>query len=200
MHQLLTTMGYDLELDKFYAEALKSFGHYERPVVDLQEGEKSFKEAIDEIKAEKLKQNTEASKASLSTSNSTVTPVAAQVVDQSNNLPQVDEEEDLIKDDQPEENVTSNEDNDTQSVTATNYNFSQGTFSIDGIGQFNVTVSNNKANLEINGKQLKNVVYEPIDDVLGAEENCSRSFIFRQNKKDGISIQLTIENFSNKAA
>ena len=71
-------------------------------------------------------------------------------------------------------------------------------FSSAGLGQFEISVSDNVPTVTINGEELKNISYEVHVDEKNSN-GTAHSFILSQPGKNALCIQLTVENLSKAA-
>lgn len=70
-----------------------------------------------------------------------------------------------------------------------------GIFNVEGVGAVELSISDNKPSMKVNGSEIKGLTYQPIINREDNESTGSQTFSISQNKKNGVSIQVTIENF-----
>jgi len=85
-----------------------------------------------------------------------------------------------------------------QNATATSYSFSKSYIEIEGMGRFAVNVTNDTAELLVNGKAIDGVQYMPIANQDPKKFANVHSFAFQEPKHKGLNIQIIITNFSRK--
>jgi predicted nucleotidyltransferase len=71
-------------------------------------------------------------------------------------------------------------------------------FSSEGVGLFEISVTDNIPTVTINGREIENMSYEPIVDS-GNANGTTHSFVLSQPGKNALCIQLTVENLSKAA-
>ncbi len=76
--------------------------------------------------------------------------------------------------------------------------FLAGTFTVTGYGTLEISVTDNIPTVTVNGKTIANMSYTPVLN-RESENGVAQSFILSQPGKNGFNIQLTIENFSQAA-
>lgn len=74
-------------------------------------------------------------------------------------------------------------------------NLISGMFNLEGVGAVELNISDNKPSMKVNGAEIKGLCYQPIINREDSENTGSQTFSVSQNKKNGLSIQVTIENF-----
>jgi hypothetical protein len=74
-------------------------------------------------------------------------------------------------------------------------NLISGIFHVEGVGEVELKVSDNKPSMKVNGAEIKGILYMPFINREDSESTGSQTFSVSQNKKNGLSIQVTIENF-----
>ena len=74
-------------------------------------------------------------------------------------------------------------------------NFTQSTIEIEGMGHFSMNVTDNNAQVVVNGKALEGVKYLPVTDLNPLKYANVKSFVFQENKHKGLNIQIIITNF-----
>jgi hypothetical protein len=137
----------------------------------IEEGYVSFKQVLDEIKAERLAEASDARKA----------------------------DSESVVDGQPYYELDESDDrNETEEPIKPLFDDFNCIFSSGGLGQVEITVSNNVPTVVINGKELKNMSYEVLVDEQETN-NTVHSFVLSQPGKNALCFQLTIENFSKAA-
>jgi ParB-like chromosome segregation protein Spo0J len=85
-----------------------------------------------------------------------------------------------------------------QDPTATSYSFSKSYIEIEGMGRFAVNVTNDTAELTVNGKTINGVQYIPIANQNPLKFANVNSFVFQEPKHKGLNIQIIVSNFSSK--
>jgi len=188
---------------------LKRVGDYNLHMLGLiEQSEKSFKEVLYEIKLKGMEENTNRRAAlaaeTAAEQQTTNTHETAGEVDSENNVeeyyqepschPEENEEGETATDQQePCGSIT------TSTITKAACDFTKGDMSIAGIGELAIGTTGDIPYLTINGKKIDGCVYETIVNRDSEANGVVQSFIFRQPTKDGICIQLTIENFKKAA-
>lgn len=71
-------------------------------------------------------------------------------------------------------------------------------FSSEGLGQFEINVTDNVPTVKVNGKELKNMSYEVLVDEKDSNGTV-HSFVLSQPGKNALCFQLTVENVSKAA-
>lgn len=167
----------------------------------IEQGERSLKEVAYEIKLAKMNTKTQENK----DRDKPVVPntnVIKSPVDDDREEDNDIEYEDSGDDDISEEYYIDPEDTGDNTAPATaipSANFVNGTFNIEGMGKFEISVTDNVPSVTINGKTIRNISYQTISNREASETGGSKSFILSQAGKNGLCIQLTVENISKAA-
>jgi hypothetical protein len=189
----------------------------------IEEGYVSFKQVLDEIKAERLAEASDARKALQQVQS--IQPRLPEppsqlgesyyeqpdVEEEGNKMPSLPEtfyepaqedensDSDSGGDGQPYYELDESDDrNETEEPIKPLFDDFNCIFSSGGLGQVEITVSNNVPTVVINGKELKNMSYEVLVDEQETN-NTVHSFVLSQPGKNALCFQLTIENFSKAA-
>jgi len=83
--------------------------------------------------------------------------------------------------------------------TSSSYSFSKSSIEIAGMGQFSVNVTENVAEVVVNGKAIEGITYLPLVDLNPLKFGNVNSFVFQENRHKGLNIQIIISNFPRKA-
>ena len=180
----------------------------------IEQGFTSFKQVADQIKADRLAAETAKRKAAITTLVEP-TPADEYYIEPNTNPGEKKEptpsEEYYVADPTKNDTIVGNPNignepyysdgvNNVETIKPTEPRFEDFNcmFSSEGLGQFEINVSDNVPTVTINGKEIKNMSYEPIVDS-GNANGTTHSFVLSQPGKNPLCIQLTIENLSKAA-